>query len=733
MMKKRFYSLSMILLLFMVLFGASINTNLNIRAKSEYYSSSYSFNIIWVPDNYTTIQEAINAASPGDIIKVHDGPYYENIFINKTISLIGEKTETTIIDGSKSNVTFGPTVYVYGEDAKGVRICNFTIQGSNAWGIYILLNATVNVENNIITNNSGGIVADVSNNNTFINNTIIDNKFEGILFFESSENIMANNTINGNAYNFGILRSYFNHSIDASNLINGKPIYYLKNQNDLFVNSDNFPDIGYLALVNCRNITVENLNLTNNINGLLLVESENLTIRNNIFKNNSRGIDIINSLNNTLQSNNITNSTSLGISLINSPNNKFRENNLAGNQINFKVEGESLSDFTQDIDVSNTVDGKVMRYLMNCANLIANPSTFSNTGYLAFVNCYNITAEDFSLENNELLVAFTLNSSIVENTITGGGIDIAYSSFINLTGNRIMNGESGISIYHSENNTLAENNIVQNRESGISLQASSNNTIFGNNIDGNDEGINLGESSNNTIFGNNITDNRVYGIILWESDYNRFFYNNFINDIPWQVVCSFWWHYNNIWDNGYPSGGNYWCDYNGTDLYSGLKQNETGGDGIGDTRYVSFFGVLDKYPLMQPIRTFPVGVWEGKASNIYIVSNSTVSNFKLNETAKTISFNVGGEETTAGFCRIVIPKVIVQNLWNNNYTVLLNGEIWPFRNWTDNTDTYMYFTYQHSEVIIIPEFPQWLVLLLFMIATLIAAITYKRKQRCNCA
>jgi parallel beta-helix repeat protein len=716
----------------MVLFGASINTNLNIRAKSEYYLSSYSSNIIWVPDNYTTIQEAINAAIPGDIIQVHGGTYYETIFINKTISLIGEKPETTIIDGSKSNVTFDPTVYVYGEDAKGVRICNFTIQGSNAWGIYILFNATVDVENNIVTNNSGGIVADVSNSNTFINNTIINNNFEGILFFESSENTMINNTISVNAYNFGILGSYFNHSIDTSNLINGKPIYYLKNQSDLVINPYSFSEgIGYLALVNCRNITVENLNLTNNFNGLLLVGSENSTIRNNVFKNNSRGIDIVNSLNNTLRNNNITNCPSLGISLINSPNNKFRENNLAGNQINFKVEGESLSDFTQDIDVSNTVNGKVMRYLMNCANLIANPSTFSNTGYLAFVNCYNITAEDFSLENNELLVAFTLNSSIVENTITGGGIDIAYSSFINLTGNRIMNGESGISIYHSENNTLAENNIVQNRESGISLQASSNNTIFGNNIDGNDEGINLGESSNNTIFGNNITGNRNYGLVLWNSDYNRFFYNNFINDIPWQVVCSFWWHYNNIWDNGYPSGGNYWCDYNGTDLYGGLKQNETGGDGIGDTRYVSFFGVLDKYPLMQPIRTFPVGVWEGKASNIYIVSNFTVSNFKLNETAKTISFNVGGEETTTGFCRIVIPNVIVQNLWNNNYTVLLNGEIWPFRNWTDNTNTYMYFTYQHSEVIIIPEFPQSLVL--FMIATLTAAIIYKRKQPYNCA
>jgi parallel beta-helix repeat protein len=701
--------------------------------KSEHYLLSYSSNIFWVPDNYTTIQDAINVANASDTIYVRNGTYYENIVINKTISLIGERPEITSIDGSKSNATFDPAIYVYGESAKDVRICNFTIQGSNAWGIYILSNSTAYVEKNIITNNSGGIVADLSSNNTFINNTVINNKFEGILFFESSENTMINNTMGKNAYNFGILGSYFNHSIDESNLVNGKSIYYLKNQSHLFINPYSFPGgIGYLALVNCRNVTVENLNLTNNINGLLSVESENLTIRNNTFENNSRGIDIINSLNNILQRNNVTNSSWLGISLVNSPNNKFRENNLVGNQINFKVDGKSLSDFTQDIDISNTVDGKVMRYLMNCVDLIANPSTFSNTGYLAFVDCHNITVEDFSLENNELLVAFTLNSSIVENMITGGGIDIAYSSFINLTDNTIMNGESGISVYHSENNTLAENNVAQNRESGISLQASSNNTIFGNNIDGNGEGINLRESSNNTIFGNNVTGNRNYGLVFWDSDYNRFFYNNFINDIPWQVVCSFWWRYNNVWDNGYPSGGNYWCDYNGTDLYSGLEQNETGGDGIGDTRYENFFGVVDRYPLMQPIRAFVAGAWEGKDSNIYIVSNSTVSNFKLNETAKTVSFNVTGEEITIGFCRIVIPNVIVQNLWNHNYTILLNGEIWPFRNWTDNTNTHVYFTYQHSEheVIVIPEFLQSVVLSLFMIATLLAAIICKENNSC---
>jgi len=56
----------------------------------------------------------------------------------------------------------------------------------------------------------------------------------------------------------------------------------------------------------------------------------------------------------------------------------------------------------------------------------------------------------------------------------------------------------------------------------------------------------------------------------------------------------------NVWDNGYPSGGNYWSDYNGTDLRKGPGQNVTGSDGIGDTPYIINTNNQDYYPLMMP-------------------------------------------------------------------------------------------------------------------------------------
>jgi hypothetical protein len=61
--------------------------------------------------------------------------------------------------------------------------------------------------------------------------------------------------------------------------------------------------------------------------------------------------------------------------------------------------------------------------------------------------------------------------------------------------------------------------------------------------------------------------------------------------------------YDNSWDDGYPSGGNYWSDHNGTDSFCGPYQNETGGDGIGDTPYVINDNNVDHYPLMQPFNS----------------------------------------------------------------------------------------------------------------------------------
>ena len=674
------------------------------------------------PANFRTIQEAIDAANDGDTIFVKNGTYYENIFVNKSISLIGENPKSTIIDGSNISSSFNPVIYVYGNNTK---ICNFTIRGSsNAWGIFLLTCENIWIENNLVTENQGGIVSDFSNNVTLIKNNITNNEYEGVLLFGASKNILKDNTISGNKYNFGVIEK-FDQDIDTSNKIDGKTIYYLKDQKDLTINQNSFPDLGYLALINCTNVIVENLSIANNYNGLLLVETENSTVKNNSFQNNMRGIDIINSSNNTLEGNNVTDSGWIGISLVNSPNNTFKKNNLSNNELSFTVDGDSLNDFTQNLDLSNTVDGKLIRYLINCTDLIVNPSVFNDTGYLAFVNCYNITVEDLSLQNNELLFAFSYNFSIIRNNMSNGTIKVVYSSFVNLTENIILDGQSGILMRHSNNGRISENKITKNWGYGISLQESSFNKILYNKIRNNRIGISIQSSNNNTIMGNSISENEDYGILLTNSSSNKIFHNNFINNTR-QAVCSFIPPItSNVWDNGYPSGGNYWSDCTGNDTYSGPYQNETGSDGLGDSLYVIDEYNVDRYPLMGPFNSFNTSI----GYSVDVISNSTIEDFRYFESNSTIIMHVSNmtANQTVGFCRLTIPHELIlppYNITVNNTPVKYNTIL------ENETLSIIYFSYQHSqiEIIIVPEYSSIIILLLTIVFATFAIILAKRKN-----
>jgi hypothetical protein len=82
---------------------------------------------------------------------------------------------------------------------------------------------------------------------------------------------------------------------------------------------------------------------------------------------------------------------------------------------------------------------------------------------------------------------------------------------------------------------------------------------------------------------------------------NTIYHNNFINN-TYQVFSS---GLTNVWDDGYPSGGNYWSDYVDVDVKSGPGQDSAGSDGVGDTQYVIYPNNRDRYPLTYPYGTFP--------------------------------------------------------------------------------------------------------------------------------
>jgi len=311
------------------------------------------------------------------------------------------------------------------------------------------------------------------------------------------------------------------------------------------------------------------------------------------------------------------------------------------------------------------------------------------------------------------------------------GIWLDSSSGNTISANSETNNGMGIFLICSSNNSISGNDITNGGDiydggGGIHLSLSSNNSIAGNNIaDNGYVGIRISSSTNNSISENTIANNS-HGIIFSQyrgdftlgplSSFNSIWHDNFINNTVQvggdDIYLSGWVEF---WDNG--CEGNYWSNYNGTDANP---------DGIGDTEYVIDANNTDNYPLMGMFSEFDWVSLAAPEQRIQTICNSTISDLVYNGTA--ISFNVTGEDGTAGFCRINIPTILL----NVTYKVFVNGtevtyRLLPFSN---ETYTYLYFNYTHPKqrVMIIPEFPSFLILPLFFMATLLAVITYRRKH-----
>jgi len=150
-------------------------------------------NAIRVPQDYPLIQEAIDAANPGDTIYVASGTYYESLVIDKTLTLIGVDKSTTVIDGNKTDT-------VVTIEANNVTLIGFTIQNGSGEGILISgFNQTTISDNAIILNGFDGICLENSTDNTIKNNIISNNALKielgGIGLYGSDRNIISNNTI----------------------------------------------------------------------------------------------------------------------------------------------------------------------------------------------------------------------------------------------------------------------------------------------------------------------------------------------------------------------------------------------------------------------------------------------------------------------------------------------------------------------------------------------------------
>ena len=216
-------------------------------------------------------------------------------------------------------------------------------------------------------------------------------------------------------------------------------------------------------------------------------------------------------------------------------------------------------------------------------------------------------------------------NTIVNNTNSVGVVIDYYSEYNTLALNNISSNHAGVWIVWGYHNRILENTIADNKGDGISIQTCSDNDFCANQIVGNERGFYFHGSSNNSIrennitgsFGfagislysssdrnvivaNNITSNSQNGLWISSSSNNSIHHNNFIDNAVQACIDGS----ANFWDDGYPSGGNYWSDYADVDSCKGSYQNETGSDGIWDHPYTINVSNQDSYPIVPEFPTF---------------------------------------------------------------------------------------------------------------------------------
>lgn len=246
------------------------------------------------PGNYTQIQDAINDSSDGDIIYVYHGIYSENIVVNKSIALIGESKDNTVIDGSLTG-----TVVTISTDR--VIISGFTIQNSGSgypyWdaGISILSPSSNNITifGNNLTNNNWGIFLNHTSDNEIFENDIFNNIYCGVLLNDASGNLFLNNITNSE--NGIILSSSSQNNICNNNINSNGEGIYMYNSSDNLIHDNSILDNIAIGIEVCNlsnnNIISENDIINNGEDpfigfGLVIYDSSN---ENTIYHNNFIG------------------------------------------------------------------------------------------------------------------------------------------------------------------------------------------------------------------------------------------------------------------------------------------------------------------------------------------------------------------------------------------------------------------------------------------------------------
>jgi parallel beta-helix repeat protein len=490
---------------------------------------------------------------------------------------------------------------------------------------------------------------------------------------------------------------------------------------DIYTLTDDI--VGYTIAVERDNIVIDGGSYTlkgyGNSTGIFIKNRNGVTVRNMKVSNFSYGIRLLSDAayritgKHIVSGNNLTNNF-YGIHISSSSNNVLRNNRMNSNTYSFHVTVNPFdietnpAIFYNDIDTSNTVNGKPIYYWVNKQN----KAVPLDAAYVGLVNCTNMRAQNLNLSGKlqGILLVSTTYSTIAQNKITnnsGEGIYFLESSNNSIFENDISNNGHGVCVYRSSsNNSISENNITNNNGYGILISSSSNIKVSGNTIKANKkDGIYLTSSSHNNISENSIIGNNQGVQLDFYCAANNIFGNIITENNVWGIKLTTNANYNSISENNIGKNGEgIFCYYSSYNRIIGNKVLENDGwdirlEGgqINNTIYHNYFidnkveeGLQVSMPgLWEPGHWYPANpcIWDdGERGNYWSDYRTRYPN--------ALDINGTGIGDTPFY---INPNNI------DNYPVM--------------------------ETSVIPEFPSWIILPLFLTATLFVIVFKKRLFR----
>jgi nitrous oxidase accessory protein len=355
---------------------------------------------IVVPDNYSTIQDAIDNATAGDTIFVRSGNYNQNLTINKALTLIGQNTNTAILtcpqlfnSSSIVGIPFIPVTYVINITANDVKIRNFTITNPTPYG------AGINSKGN--DNQISGVIASglaISGSNQVVAQNYITNQYSGIECTGSYNQIIENTLSDA-----GISLSGSYNNVAENNILNNNGIGIMLTNASTNLIINNVISKGGASLLNSNFNTIYNNTITSG--QLWLGDYPRMPASNNLITGNTMedasiygwAVLVGYGSNNVFYGNLIANNGGIGLALggidIEVDNNLFYCNNFMNNSKSFGANWQVIGSNSFD---NGTTGNYWDDYLTKYPNATeVDDSGIGNTPYLVYGN----VTDDYPLMN----------------------------------------------------------------------------------------------------------------------------------------------------------------------------------------------------------------------------------------------------------------------------------------------------------------------------------------------